>query len=597
VSALATSSSLPPGFAKVQLAQGLNNPTVFAFAPNGDIYIGLKPGKVVIYRNGAIVATPVISLTAESPGEQGLLGLALDPNFATNGYMYVSYTNADTFARLSRLTVVNGVASPSSEVVLMRGNQVANSHHNANDVQIGPDGKLWWTVGDNVPAISNAQTLTNIYGKILRINLDGTVPTNNPFLQIPNAVPAIYAYGLRNPYRFTFLPNGKAMVADTGSSYWEEMNVIQPGGNYGWHFYEGNCFSCGYINPVYAYGHLPTDGAISAISAYKGSVFLKQYDNVVFFGDYNRRDIEAVTFDPTYNTEVSDTVFDSSAGTIADLQEGPDGNLYYVDVFENAFYKIYPVGPFAPTATAAASPNAGLAPLQTQFSSAGSADPYGLPLTYSWDFGDGSPMSTQANPSHTYTMTGAYTATLTVSNGAQTGTATTQVVVGHTPPSATITAPVANTTYNGGDNISFSGTATDAADGTLPASAYTWQVDFVSNGVIQPFYTNEVPQPFYGPISGVTSGSFQVPRDVSNTPSTFYRITMTVVDSLGLKTVVVRDLHPNGTSWSVNTNVPNTAFVVDGAWQTGPYAGQDIPGVQHVLSDSRFAHFQGGWGK
>src|SRR3989440_2049774 len=523
---------LPPGFAKTQLAQGLKNPSVFAFAPNGDIYIGEQSGIILIYRNGAVLPTPVVTLNTDGSGEKGLLGLALDPNFATNGYMYVSYTTLDEHAQLSRLTVQNDTASLSSERVYMRGNQLQNTHHSANDLHIGPDGKLWWAVGDNVPSITNGRTLTNIYGKILRFNLDGTIPGDNPFLHVPGAVPAIYAYGLRNPFRFTFLPNGKAMVADTGSSYWEEMNTIQPGGNFGWDFYEGNCGSCGSINPVYAYGHLPTDGAISAIAAYSGSVFPKQYDQVVFFGDYSRGDIEAVTFDPTYNTEISDNVFDSSAGTIADLQEGPDGNLYFVSIFEGTFSKISPTGPFPPTAAVSASPNAGLPSLTVQFSSAGSSDPYGLPLTYSWNFGDGSPVSTVPNPSYTYATNGTYTVTLTVSNGTQTGTASTKVVVGHTPPTASITSPAVNATYNGGGTISFSGTATDAVDGTLPASAYTWQADFYSNGVAQPFYSSEVPHPFYGPVNGVKNGTFQIPQDLSNSSSTFYRITMTVVDSL-----------------------------------------------------------------
>ena len=293
---------LPPGFAKTQLAHGLKNPSVFAFAPNGDIYLGEQSGVILIYRSGAVLPTPVVTLNTDGSAEKGLLGLTLDPNFATNGYMYVSYTTLDEHAQLSRLTVQNDTANLSSEKVYMKGNQLQNPHHSANDLHIGPDGKLWWTVGDNVPSISNAETLTNIYGKILRFNLDGTIPNDNPFLHVPGAVPAIYAYGLRNPFRFTFLPNGKAMAQDTGSNYWEEMNTIQPGGNFGWDFYEGNCGSCGYINPAYAYGHLPTDGAASAIAAYSGSVFPKQYDNVVFFGDYNRQDIEAVTFDPTYST-------------------------------------------------------------------------------------------------------------------------------------------------------------------------------------------------------------------------------------------------------------------------------------------------------
>ncbi len=584
VKAAAPVGGVIAGFTKTQLAHGLKDPTVFAFAPNGDIYIGQQAGIILLYRNGAVLPNPVVALNTDGSGEKGLLGMALDPNFATNGYMYVSYTTLDEHAQLSRFTVQNDTINLTTEKVYAKGNQLQNSHHSANDLHVGPDGKLWWTVGDNVPSITNARVLTNIYGKILRFNLDGTIPSDNPFLHVPGAVPSIYAYGLRNPFRFTFLPNGKAMEADTGSNYWEELNTIQPGGNYGWDFYEGNCGSCGYINPTYAYGHMPVDGAISAISGYSGSVFPKQYDQVVFFGDYNRGDIEAVSFDPTFTTETSETVFDSGAGTIADLQEGPDGNLYYVSIFEGTFTKISATGPFPPVAAASTSVSAGLAPFNAQFSSAGSSDPYGLPLTYSWDFGDGSPLSTSANPSHAYATNGTYTATLTVSNGTQTGSATTKVVVGNTPPVVSITSPAVNATYNGGDTISFSGTATDAVDGTLPASAYTWQADFYSSNVAQPFYNAEVALPFSGPTTGVTQGTFQIPQDLSNSASTFYRITLTVVDSLGIQTVVTRDIHPHLTNWSVNTNVPGAAYVADGTWKTGPYSTSDVVGVQHVLT-------------
>src|SRR5436190_13061847 len=282
----ATVVQLPAGFAKTKLAHGLAKPTVFAFAPNGDVYIGEQAGAIVIYRNGAILPNPVITLNVLDGNENGLLGLALDPNFSTDGYMYVSYTTADVHAQLSRITVQNDTANLASEKVFYKGNQLQNTHHSANDLQVGPDGKLWWSVGDNVPSISNARTLTNIYGKLLRFNLDGSIPADNPFLNTPGAVRAIYASGLRNPFRFTFLPNGQALTEDTGSSFWEELNKIQAGGNYGWDLYEGNCFSCGYINPVYAYGHIPNDGAISAVTAYTGSLFPQQYANhVVFIGD------------------------------------------------------------------------------------------------------------------------------------------------------------------------------------------------------------------------------------------------------------------------------------------------------------------------
>jgi uncharacterized repeat protein (TIGR01451 family) len=590
------SQTLAPGFAQTKLAGGLSKPVALDFAPGGDIYIAEQAGVIVDYHNGAVLPTPVLTLNVFFHGETGLLGLALDPNFATNGYMYVSYTVPVTtssktivgYAQLSRFMVVNGVASPTSEHVYYRGNQTQNPDgssgsydHAGNDVKVGPDGRLWWSVGDNVPAISNAQMLNNIYGKVLRFNLDGSVPGDNPFIHVAGAVPYIYTYGLRNPWRFTFVPTGQAMTADTGSSYWEDLNTIGPGDNNGWPIKEGACGSCGYRNPAYAYGHLPTDAAASAIAAYSGSTFPQAYDHVVFVGDYLRRTIDAVTFDPTYKTEVSDTAFDSAAGTIADLQEGPDGNLYFVGVFEGTLSRVSAVGPFAPTAAAAATPNAGTGPLSTQFSSAGSSDPYGLPLTYSWDFGDGSAASTLANPSHTYTNNATYTATLTVSNGTQTAQARTQVVVGHTPPSASI---VAQSTYNAGDTVAFEGTATDPVDGTLPSYDYTWKVDFHSNGVVQPSYFAEVPYPFYGPATGITTGSFQIPTDPSQIASSFYRITLTVTDSLGIKTVVTQDLHPNLTSWSAGANVPGAGYAVDGSWQSGPYSITDVVGVRHVLT-------------
>jgi uncharacterized repeat protein (TIGR01451 family) len=523
------SPSLPAGFVQTKLAHGLNKPVVIAFPPGGsDIWIGEQGGTILDYKNGVVSATPVVTLpNVYSQGECGLLGMAFDPNYATNGYVYLSYTLASTnssgvataYTRLSRFTASGGIINPATEKVYYQGNQAQNLHHPGNDLQVGPDGKLWWSVGDNVPAISNGEALNNIYGKMLRFNLDGTVPSDNPFVNVPSAVPYIYSYGLRNPFRFTFLPTGQPMVENTGSSYWEDLDTMQPGGNYGWPYFEGNCFSCGYLNPAYAYGHYPVDSATSAIAAYTGSTFPAAYDHVVFFGDYNRTDIEAVSFDPSYQTETSDTVFDTNAGTIADLVEGPDGNLYFVSIFEGTFSEISAPGPFPPPVPA--------------------------------------PSGT-LNPN---------------------------------APAAAITAPA---TYNAGDTVSFSGTATDPTDGTLPGYDYTWQVDFVSNGVVQPTYYAEVPGPFYGPQTGSTSGSFTVPTDPTQVPGSYYRITLTVTDSQGLQTVVTRNVLPNLTSWTVTDPVPGAGYFVDGAWHTGTYTTPDVVGVQHVLTGLGLAQMVGG---
>lgn len=588
IGAVVTPSTVPPGFVKTQLAHGLKDPTVLAFAPNGDIYLGEQSGAIVVYRNGAVLPAPLGTLNAFNQGETGLLGLALDPGYATNGYLYASYTTAVTsggvtkpFTQLSRFTVINGAISLPSEKVYLRGNQVQNLHHAGNDLKIGPDGKLWWSVGDNVPSISNAQNLTNIYGKILRFNLDGSAPADNPFLSIPGAIPSIYAYGLRNPFRFTFLPDGRAMAADTGSSFWEELDTIRPGGNYGWPFYEGSCFGCGAVDPAYSYGHLPADGAVSAVAAYSGSAFPRRYGSVVFFGDYNRGDIEAVQFDPTYGTETSQTVFDSAAGTIADLVEGPDGNLYSVSIFEGTFSMISAAGPFPPVAKASAAPDAGTSPLSVQLSSAGSADPYGRPVVYSWDFGDGSPTSALANPVHTYQSDGAYSATLTVTSGGGSATASVPVVAGHAPPVATVTAPPS---YQPGTPLALSAAATDPVDGPLPGSAFTWQVDFVSDGAVKPSYTAEVPGPFYGPVTGSTALSVPLPQDGSDDPTSFYRVTLTVVDSFGVTTTVTRDVHPAPATWTAGANVAGASYLVDGVLHTGGYTATDRVGTTHVLS-------------
>jgi len=350
------------------------------------------------------------------------------------------------------------------------------------------------------------------------------VPGDNPFVNVPSAVPAIYAYGLRNPFRFTFLPNGQAMTEDTGSSYWEELDTIQPGGNYGWDYFEGNCFSCGYINPAYAYGHYVVDGAASAIAAYTGSTFPAPYDHVVFVGDYNRQDIEAISFDPAYQVETGDTTFDTNAGTIADLVEGPDGNLYFVSIFSGTFYEISAPGPFSAASMPA-----------TQPLPAGSSVPGG--------------------------------------------------------PLATITAP---SSYNAGDVVSFSGSATSPADGTLPGYDYTWQVDFVSHGVTQPFYYAGIPYPFSGPSTGATSGSVKIPTDPTQLPGSYYRISLTVTDSSGRTTVVTKDLHPNLSSLSVTDGVPGAGYFVDGAWHTGDFTLPDVAGVHHVLNGLGLAQVVGG---
>ena len=555
-----------------------------------------------------MLPTPVLTLNVFNMGETGLLGVALDPNFATNGYIYVSYTVALTarrgrnqpYARLSRFTVVNGVASTASEKIYYTatrsrtrtapGATTTTRQRREDRARTASCGGAWATTS---PPSATARPSSNIYGKILRFNLDGSVPSDNPFIDVAGAVPYIYAYGLRNPWRFTFLPNGKAMTEDTGSELLGGPRR-RPG---------RRATSAGRSRRATAgAAATPTPPTPTAtirptppprpLLPTPAPTFPEAYDNVVFFGDYVRQDIEAVTFDPTYQTEVSDAVFDSNAGTIADLEEGPDGNLYLASIFGGTVSEISATGPVPPDGLATAVPAAGAAPLTTQFSSAASSDPYGKPLTDSWNFGDGSPVSTTANPSHTYTTAGTYTATLTVNNGSQSSSATTTAPPGTSPPTAV--------DHRSGhlqrrpDGLFQRHRHRPAPTGCCRPATTPGRWTSTANGVLQPSYFAEVADPFYGPLTGATDGSVTIPTDPSQVPGSYYRITLTVTDSQGPPDRGDQGHHSQphhlvGNDQRRRRRVLGRRFLADRAYST-----QDVVGVVHVLTGMPLAQTVGG---
>ena len=213
------------GDQRTVVASGLDSPVDFRFLPDGRILVAEKGGAIkVIATNGTVLAQPLITLSVNTVGERGISGLAVDPQFSTNGHIYVAYTTSDVKDRLSRFTVIGNTALPGSEMLLLESPDTVATIHHGGALAFGPDGKLYWGKGDNGTG-ANAQNLTNIYGKILRINPDGSTPSDNPVLT-PGALPQIYAYGLRNPFRLTFTPTGELLVADVGAASFEELNRV-----------------------------------------------------------------------------------------------------------------------------------------------------------------------------------------------------------------------------------------------------------------------------------------------------------------------------------------------------------------------------------
>ncbi|TMA71699.1 MAG: PKD domain-containing protein, partial [Deltaproteobacteria bacterium] len=595
-------AALPPGFQRSTVVSGLSEPTVLEFAPDGRLFVGERGGRILTVENGSLLPLPLVQLAADTlNGERGLVGLALDPNFATNGYLYAYYTTNEPRNRVGRLTVVGNTADPSSEVVIWQNPDLAADFHHGGTIHFGPDGALYIATGDQMVS-ANAQDLSNQHGKILRVARDGTIPPDNPFVRVPGAQAPIWAYGLRNPFRFVFDPaTGALWIGDVGGNVaesWEEVNRGVPGANYGWPNQEGRvCYvsDCSaYTFPVYAYQHnnpaYSTDQVQASITlgpVYRASAFPAAYQGALFFGDYANRWIRSLVFDAG-GVVSADPLFDSppDAGTIVDLRVGPDGALYTVTIgvaFSGeadvgAVHRLaFPGGGGnqPPVAVESADPRQGPAPLTVPFTSAGSTDPDSGPgaLTFSWTFGDGG-TSTEPNPVHTYAARGLYLARLTVSDGAAATTTDAIPITVGSPPVAIITQPPPGTLYRAGDVIPFAGTATDLEDGALGAGAFVWQV------VLR---HADHTHPFFGPTAGATQGSFTIPATGHGPENTFYEIELTAIDSDGLQGKASRAILPVVSPLALDTVPSGIPIFLDGQPQLTPRVYQSLSGFIHTV--------------
>lgn len=348
-------ATLPSGFAETLIASGLSNGTAMAFAPDGRLFVCQQTGQLRVIKDGALLATPFVTITVNSSGERGLLGVAFDPNFVTNQYVYVYYT-ATTPAihnRVSRFTANGDVAATNSELAILDLNNLSGAtNHNGGAIHFGTDGKLYIAVGENAnPA--NAQTLTNLLGKMLRINPDpaNLIPPDNPFSNDPNVIAnnkAIWALGLRNPFTFGIQPgSGRVFINDVGQGAWEEINDGIAGSNYGWNNCEGACSppNPNFRDPILQYANDASTCAIAGGTFYNPTSlqFPATYIGKYFYADLCGGWIR--TFDSANNTNAS---FATGLSSPVDLQVAGDGSLYYlVRGGGGEVYRIYSTVPTA----------------------------------------------------------------------------------------------------------------------------------------------------------------------------------------------------------------------------------------------------------
>ncbi|HEY3636031.1 MAG TPA: PQQ-dependent sugar dehydrogenase, partial [Caldimonas sp.] len=252
----------PSGFTRNEgWVVGLNSATAFAQAPDGRLFVAEQGGTLRIVKNGALVATPFVTVAVDSAGERGLIGVALHPNFASNGYVYLYSTRASggvSHNRISRFTAAGDVAAAASEVTLVDLSDLSGAtNHNGGGMHFGSDAKLYVGVGDNADG-AQAQNLALPFGKLLRFNEDGSIPSDNPFFGSQTGLGrAVWAYGLRNPYTFAVQPGtGRIHINDVGESTWEEIDLGSAGANYGWPASEGpDNVGAGITGPLFTYKH------------------------------------------------------------------------------------------------------------------------------------------------------------------------------------------------------------------------------------------------------------------------------------------------------------------------------------------------------
>jgi glucose/arabinose dehydrogenase len=339
----AHAATLPAGFTETQIS-GLTSPTAMEIAPDGRIFICLQGGSLRVIKNGALLPTPFLTLNVDPAGERGLLGIAFDPNFATNNFLYLYYTVATSpkHNRVSRFTANGDVVVPGSETLILRLDDLtAATNHNGGAIHFGPDGKLYVAVGENaVPSF--AQQLTNRFGKVLRINSNGTIPADNPFVNLTTgANQSIWAVGLRNPFTFAFHPGtGRMFVNDVGQSAWEEINDGIAGSNYGWPTTEGQTTNPNFRSPLFAYNHgfsATTGCAIAGGAFYNPATaqFPPNFAGKYFFADLCSGWIRV--FDPASGTASS---FASNISQPVDLKVGADGSLYYLSIGASSLFRV-----------------------------------------------------------------------------------------------------------------------------------------------------------------------------------------------------------------------------------------------------------------
>ena len=578
--ASARAAKLPPEFVENRYASGFAAPTAMAFSPDGRLFVCEQRGQLRVVKDGALLPTPFVSLSVDASGERGLLGVAFDPDFVSNGFVYLYYTATTPHLhnRVSRFTASGDTAVPGSETILLELDPLSGArNHNGGALHFGADGKLYVAVGDNARG-SNSQSLQNLLGKILRINKDGSIPADNPFAADALGVNrAIWALGLRNPFTFAFQPGtGRMHINDVGQQTWEEINAGAPGANYGWPATEGPTNDPRFTGPIHAYGHGtgPRTGcAITGGTFYNPATrqFPTDYVGKYFYSDFCTgwiRTLDVVTHQTAG--------FATGAGSPVDLRVTDDGSLFYLDRSARAVYQVRFTGGVVPHITThpeSVTVSQG-SPVSLSVAATGQA-----PLAYQWELDGvdvpGAIEPTYEIPAVSLALDGAeFGVRVSNAHGSVTSETATLTVLPNTAPTARIVTPKPGMRYRGGQKFRFRGVGKDLEDGALPASAFTWRIDF---------HHDTHHHPFMFSTPGIKTGTFTIPTLGETSTNVFYRIVLTVTDRSGATDTSFVDLAPRTSRIELVTQPPGLVVTLDGQPSASPLTFESVVGITRSI--------------
>jgi glucose/arabinose dehydrogenase len=357
----ATNSS----FALQQLVTGLSSPLGLEQPNDGSnrLFVVEQGGRIKIIQNGAVLSAAFLDISSKvtTGGEMGLLGVTFHPSFSTNGKLYVNYVR--TLSGQIQSVIAEYTASPANanqvnvatERILLTVDQVGNfNNHKAGQLAFGPDGFLYFGLGDGGSGgdpFGHGQSTATLLGKMMRIDVNATdpglqyhIPPDNPSAS-GGGLPEIWAFGFRNPWRFSFDKNGgRLFVADVGQDHFEEIDIVQKGGNYGWNIMEGrHCFNppsgcnmTGLTLPIAEYDHSEGNAVIGGF-VYRGSI-LTGLQGQYIFGDLGTGKIWRLQ--ETSPNVFTRTLVSTTGKTISSFGQDQAGELYLVDFGAGSVFRL-----------------------------------------------------------------------------------------------------------------------------------------------------------------------------------------------------------------------------------------------------------------